>query len=217
VPQSILVAKDVKDLESKYVTYKSGSEAGEAFKTDPTIFTRFLAVNSTDHSIQYKITKVFLHSEQYAFFDFSVTLYLADLRDYIELLNETLLKQRVQALPFPFDSKKNDTIKKYRDFFKLIGSHVILGTTYGAEYQFVSSRPSASPSIRIYPLLGRSSSKYQQEDCRQFCKGCFRQRPGDHQRGKIRLNRPSGGTIQRVRLCEKIHHHRGGRRPYSTV
>ena len=118
VPRSILVAKDIKSLQSKYVTYKTGSEAEAAFKTDPTVFTRFLAVNSTGDRTQYEITKAFSPSEQYAFFDFSVTLYLADLRDYIELLNETLL-----------------------DFFKSIGSHVILGTTYGAGYQLVSSRP----------------------------------------------------------------------------
>jgi hypothetical protein len=146
VPRSILVAKDVKSLQTKYVTYKSGSEADNAFKTDPTVFTQFLAVNSTGDGTQYKFTKAFLNSEQYAFFDFSITLYLADLRDYIELLNETLLNQRVQDLPFPFNPKKNDTVKKYQDFFKSIGSHVILGTTYGAGYQLVSSHGITSPS-----------------------------------------------------------------------
>jgi hypothetical protein len=144
VPDHVAVAKDIETLSTKYVTFKNGSEALTAFKTDPAIYNRFLYVSSAaGNTIPDRLAKIFGDSDQYALFSFNAALYSADLRNPSSHLNEIILKRRLEDLPYPFNA---DTVKAYRDFFKSSGSYVITGVTYGAAYELVS--PCRASSIR---------------------------------------------------------------------
>lgn len=146
VTQSILVSTDVTSVQGTYITYSSGSEASSAFSANASLSASYLAV-SGGASASYSIDKTFTSDNQYAFYSFNGDLYAAKLRNYLDIINERRLKARVETRPKPFDSS-DKTVQDYRDFFTSFGSHVIIGTSYGARYQLVCKASKVGLRIR---------------------------------------------------------------------
>ncbi|KAG1718593.1 uncharacterized protein EDB91DRAFT_1089964 [Suillus paluster] len=55
-------------------------------------------------------------------------------KEYSSKINTAVLLKRVRGLPIPFDGQDPSAVAKYKDFFALNGSHVIVSASYGARY-----------------------------------------------------------------------------------
>lgn len=123
-------------VHSSYHAYESGSLAASALQNDTSLAISYLAVSlnaSASHSVQ----KCFQEKAQYALYNQNTCHYSVSVKDYGDHLNEGSLKRRINALPKPF-TPSLETIKQYKGFFAMFGSHVIIGVTYGARFQIVS-------------------------------------------------------------------------------
>ncbi|KAK1230926.1 hypothetical protein PQX77_005957 [Marasmius sp. AFHP31] len=134
IPGNIGVSTDLNNYQGGFVTYRSGSEAHEAFQADASLSIRYMSV-SGGASASYATEKTLRRENQHAFYAFNADLYSANLRDYIDDINEKALKSRIEELPQPFNGSNKDHEKKYRDFFGTFGTHVITYCTYGARCQ----------------------------------------------------------------------------------
>jgi hypothetical protein len=139
VPQAIGVSMDDDGNSGSYLTFPSGNDAGDAFRKDSSLALRYFAVTG-DPSVAAATEKIFRRTNQYAYFSYSQNRYLANLRDYADLLDVNYLLNGVRALPTPFNGDNADTLKKYKDFFQRFGSHVVTKVRYGARMQLVSPR-----------------------------------------------------------------------------
>ena len=124
------------NYQGSFLTYRSGSEAFSAFQADASLSIRYLCV-SGGASASYATEKTLRRENQHAFYSFNADLYAANLRDYIDSINETALKRGIASLPTPFNGNDQTHAKKYRDFFGSFGTHVITYSTYGARCQLV--------------------------------------------------------------------------------
>lgn len=136
VPRCIGISS-INSVNGAYTTYKSGSEANSYFGADASLSVRYLGVSGSV-SASYATEKMFRQENQYAFYSFNSSTYVAVLRDWADLLNETALKRRLETMPRPFDENNESHVNEWKEFFDSWGTHVILNATYGARYQLVS-------------------------------------------------------------------------------
>ncbi|KAJ8076764.1 hypothetical protein PM082_001187 [Marasmius tenuissimus] len=134
VPGHIGVSTDLSNFQGSFLTYRSGSEAFNSFQADASLSIKYMCV-SGGASASYATEKTLRRENQHAFYSFNADLYSANLKDYIDDINEKALKNRIADLPQPFDGNNKDHEKKYRDFFGQFGTHVINYCTYGARCQ----------------------------------------------------------------------------------
>ena len=139
VPRCIGVATDINTVQGEYKTSRSGTEASSDFQSNASLSVRYLAVSGSV-SASYATQKSFRQENQYAFYSFNADTYGASLRDYLDLLNESALKKRINELPKPFDGSKEEHVRQWSGFFASFGTHVIINCSYGARYQMVSKQ-----------------------------------------------------------------------------
>jgi len=133
VPMDVSVTSDNQIVRGEYITYGSGTDAANDFNSDASYPLRYFSVSGTT-SGAYAARKSFLSTHQYAFFSFTEGSYNARLRDYGESLNEGPLITALSEVPKPFDSSDSVCVRKYKEFFRDHGSHVIINAGYGARY-----------------------------------------------------------------------------------
>jgi hypothetical protein len=92
-----------------------------------------------DASSNYSISKTFNQAYQYALFSFNQNLLQVGFEDFGTAINDTGIVAHLKTLPDQFDPSSTDVVKKYRSFFKTIGTHVITGANYGGRFQLVSA------------------------------------------------------------------------------
>ncbi|KAL0570711.1 hypothetical protein V5O48_011245 [Marasmius crinis-equi] len=134
VPGNIGVSTDLSNFQGSFLSYRSGSEAYNAFQADASLSIRYMSV-SGGASASYATEKTLRKENQYAFYSFNADMYAASLRDYLDSINEPALKRGIAELPKPFNGNDKNQEKKYRDFFASYGTHVITYCTYGARCQ----------------------------------------------------------------------------------
>ena len=61
----------------------------------------------------------------------------AQLVDFGDSINESNLTNRLSNID-PFDSNNPSVVNQYKVFFDTMGTHVVVGATYGASLQMVS-------------------------------------------------------------------------------
>ncbi|OAX36797.1 hypothetical protein K503DRAFT_772164 [Rhizopogon vinicolor AM-OR11-026] len=132
VPNCIGVS-DYNISDGNYTTYSTGTEASSTFQADASLSVRYMAV-SASASASYALEKSFKRDDQFAFYSFNADTYLASLRDYADLLNETALTKRLDNMP-KFDGGDDHSLAEWKDFFASFGSHIILNASYGARFQ----------------------------------------------------------------------------------
>ncbi|KAJ7779117.1 hypothetical protein B0H16DRAFT_1659274 [Mycena metata] len=110
-PKNISV-HDSPSVHSSYHAYKNGIAATSALERDASLAFSFLAV-SLDASASHSIRRCFEEKSQYALYCINSTQYTVTLGNY-------------------------NVIKEYKRFFATIGSHVIIGVTYGARFQMTA-------------------------------------------------------------------------------
>lgn len=133
--------------DGNYVTYKTGTEASSSFQTDVSMSARYLAV-SAGASTSYGLDKSFKREDQFAFYSFNADTFLASMRNYADLLNETALLRRLKEIPEPFDGQNDEILDEWKDFFASFGSHVILNARHvsmimSSELIFIAAPASA--------------------------------------------------------------------------
>ncbi|KAG6334618.1 hypothetical protein ID866_4470 [Astraeus odoratus] len=117
-----------------YITYTTGTEASSSFQTDVSASARYLAVSAST-STSYALNKSFRREDQFAFYSFNASTYLAQMMDYIDLFNESALLRRIEQMPIPFDGYDDDNVREWKAFFASWGSHVIIKAGHGARFQ----------------------------------------------------------------------------------
>lgn len=118
------------------MTYKNGVETASALKVDTSLSARYLAVSAST-STSYSIEKTHRREDQFALYSFNTDTYLASLRDYSDLLNESSLLNRLEDMVPIGDGSNNTVVQDWKDFFDSWGSHVILNSGFGARFQLV--------------------------------------------------------------------------------
>ena len=136
VPKAVAVAQDEDSDSGNTVNYSTGNAASEAFNRDPALAVRYFAVTG-DPSVATATGKIFRRDNQYSFYNYSKNKYMALLRDFITLLNDSVLVNALNQLPMPFNGKDENVVKKYKDFFQRYGTHVVTKVRYGARMQLV--------------------------------------------------------------------------------
>ncbi|KAK7688952.1 hypothetical protein QCA50_007643 [Cerrena zonata] len=150
VPNNIDLETTVENAQTSLVTYPTGSDAAQNLQADSTLAETLLPLSSVLSTTRW-IRDLFVEDHQYALFGHTRGQYLAQLGDFIEQVNEGAIKTKVAALP-PFDSNIKESVSKWRELFRTMGSHIITGTTYGARFQLmVSAANSKQPFTSHFP------------------------------------------------------------------
>ena len=136
VPKDVSVTDDSQITRGEYLTFPNGREAASAFRADASYPLRYFAVSGTT-SGAIAAQKSFLEDHQYAFFSYTQGSYSVRLRDYIGSLVEPPLIKGLEGVPKPFNPSDANGVRKYREFFRDFGSHVIHNVNYGARYPLV--------------------------------------------------------------------------------
>ncbi|KAF7795731.1 hypothetical protein EIP86_006897 [Pleurotus ostreatoroseus] len=132
VPRSIGVSS-YNSSDGTYVTYKTGTEAASSLTADASLSVRYLAV-SASASISYALDKSYKREDQWAMYSFNADTYLASMRNYVDLLAETRLKNRLEDMS-PINGNDKNSVEEWKEFFASWGSHVIINARFGARFQ----------------------------------------------------------------------------------
>ena len=119
------------------VSYPDGTKARIEFETNPSLPSSYFAITG-DPSVAEGTNKMFRRDNQYAFYAYTQGKYLASLSDYMDYLNVTSLKNRAQRMPAVFNGDDPECVKAYKEFFEVLGTHIIVKVAYGARFQMVS-------------------------------------------------------------------------------
>ncbi|KAI0055561.1 hypothetical protein BV25DRAFT_1921709 [Artomyces pyxidatus] len=130
IPNNVDLAEDVGSSRATFETFANGIEAIQALSANGTLADIALPVSGRSFSV----------GRQYALHGYSLTLFDAKFESFSEWVDVDVLKQQLLQLP-SFDASKKDTISAYRACFASLGSHVIVGTTYGAQFLLTVSAP----------------------------------------------------------------------------
>ena len=127
---------------AEFITFQDGKSAASALAAGGSLEAKYKVVQG-DATIDVGVAKQFQESYEYGLFDFHNTMYSVDFvgeNGYQEDVAEDKLLWAVHRLP-PFNPRQKDTVRAYRDLFSQVGTHVIIGATYGARLTFVSLLP----------------------------------------------------------------------------
>ncbi|KAL0570709.1 hypothetical protein V5O48_011243, partial [Marasmius crinis-equi] len=133
IPKAIGVLAD-EGITNGFVNYANGNDAAIAFRNDSSLSSRFMATTG-DPSVGRATEKHHRRNLQYAYYSYGQAKYLAVLRNYADLLNESALLAGIRGLPTPFNGQNQEVLDKYKSFFQRYGTHVITKVQYGAHYQ----------------------------------------------------------------------------------
>ncbi|KAG8215623.1 hypothetical protein J3R82DRAFT_7492 [Butyriboletus roseoflavus] len=134
VPEPIRITQD-SIFQGNFLSYPDGSAARRAFSSDAALPARYFAVTGTDGAIVLSRDRVFIHQNQYAFYSFIHSAYVANLVNYIDLLDANALLRGVEDLPPQFNGDNEGVLAEYRSFFQRFGTHVIVKSNYGGRFQ----------------------------------------------------------------------------------
>ncbi|KAG1723023.1 uncharacterized protein EDB91DRAFT_1255803 [Suillus paluster] len=146
VPIMVSITPDVRTVESDLRHYPNGNDADAAFSNDASLRSRYFALTGTT-SVAAASQKLFLINQQYMFFSFTKIKYIVNLQEYSSKINTVVLLKRVRGLPIPFDGQDSSAVAKYKDFFALNGSHVIVSASYGARYLLTVWCSNTDPAV----------------------------------------------------------------------
>ncbi|KAG8215630.1 hypothetical protein J3R82DRAFT_7499 [Butyriboletus roseoflavus] len=133
VPRDVSVTSDSQIVPGEYISFENGTEAASAFRSDASYPLRYFAVSGTT-SGAIAAQKSFLADNQYAFFSYTEGKYNVRLRDYYKSLVEAPLINGLEGMPNPFNPSDANTVRRYTEFFRDFGSHIIVIVNYGARY-----------------------------------------------------------------------------------
>jgi len=146
VPRDVAITEDNQIVRGEYISFPDGRQAASQFSADASYPLRYFAVSGTT-SGAYAARKSFLENHQYSFFSYTEGAYAARLRDYAESLIPGPLIVGLEGVPYPFDSSNQDTVNKYKEFFRSYGSHIIHNVNYGARYPLIVWASNATPAV----------------------------------------------------------------------
>ncbi|KAL0564154.1 hypothetical protein V5O48_017900 [Marasmius crinis-equi] len=92
IPGNIGVSTDLSNFQGSFLTFGRGSEAYNAFQADTSLSIRYMSV-SGGASASYATEKTLRRENQHAFYSFNTDLFAANLRDYVDSMNEPALKR----------------------------------------------------------------------------------------------------------------------------
>lgn len=123
-----------------FTTWASGSAVTKSFEASASLSAKYLGFSGAV-SGSYSTENDFSEDRQYAMFDYTQTMLQASLIDYGDNVNLDILRQEMKNVG-PFDSSKVKSVQSYRDLFRTLGSHIVVGTTYGGRLTLVSTQSS---------------------------------------------------------------------------
>ena len=117
-------------------TWANGNDAYSAFQADASLKAKYLGIQG-GASVDYSIQKAFSISEQVYLFSYLQRLLIVSLDDYFSYINVGTLKGIFSNIK-PWDSTDTTIVNSYKDLFSSLGSHAIIGATYGSALNVVS-------------------------------------------------------------------------------
>lgn len=122
-------------MAGSYQHWDTGTSLTSDIQGSADLSAKYLAF-SGDIAGSYSVSKNFKGDRQYALFDYAQTLLGASFSNYGDNIDAEYLKRWMNAVQ-PFDSTNADSIKRYKSMFHDLGSHIVVGTTYGGRLALV--------------------------------------------------------------------------------
>lgn len=115
-----------------------GATAAKEIKANSSLSAQYMAV-SGDASVSYSVDSTFQENRSYALFSYNQTVATCEFASWGESVDTNILKKAISGFNLqPFDPKDADIIASYRELFSILGSHIVVGATYGGRLQMVT-------------------------------------------------------------------------------
>ncbi|KAF2277724.1 uncharacterized protein EI97DRAFT_415284 [Westerdykella ornata] len=135
IPTNVDATDDVSEGEASLNLFDSGTQAASSITADASLSAKYMAV-TVGVSANYSISKMFQGFYSYALFSYNQNLIQASIDSWADNIHEDNLKKRLSTLP-TWDPTNDDTVGRYKRFFRSFGTHIITGTSYGGRFQLV--------------------------------------------------------------------------------
>ena len=93
------------------------------------------------------VSKAFQEKYQYALYEYNAPQLQVKFLDYKKDVEWPFLSDSVKRQPSPFDSSDAKIVESYRKFFNLLGTHVIVGVSFGARMTCAAWASNADPRV----------------------------------------------------------------------
>ncbi|MCJ1292858.1 hypothetical protein MMC34_004411 [Xylographa carneopallida] len=133
VPYNVDITTDTTSTTTSFDQYKNGTEAAATIEGSANAAANYLCLSGSA-GLSYSITKTYQKSYAWALYSFKEYLLQAQLVDFGDSINESNLTNRLSNID-PFDSNNPSVVNQYKVFFDTMGTHVVVGATYGASLQ----------------------------------------------------------------------------------
>ncbi|CAN9356341.1 unnamed protein product [Alternaria alternata] len=134
-PDNVNVAVDVASSSSSLNSWKDGTSTAEALKADASLSAQYMAI-SGDASISYSVDRSFEEDRSYSLFSYNQTVADVKFKSYGQSIDKDTLATAISRLNLqPWDSANKDVVNTYKTLFNVLGSHIVVGATYGGRFQ----------------------------------------------------------------------------------
>ena len=93
---------------------------------------------SGDASIGYSVDSTFESDRSYSLFSYNQLVADVKFESYGRSIDKDTLAKAISGYNLqPFDSTNNDIVTSYKNLFNVLGSHIVVGASYGGRFQMV--------------------------------------------------------------------------------
>ncbi|KAI1619206.1 hypothetical protein EDD37DRAFT_584745 [Exophiala viscosa] len=136
-PDNVNVAVDVASSSSSLNSWKDGTSTAEALKTNASLSAQYMAV-SGDVSISYCVNSSFEEDRSYSLFSYNQNVADVKFKSYGQSIDKDTLATAISGLNLQnWDPANKDVVNSYKTLFNVLGSHIVVGATYGGRFQMV--------------------------------------------------------------------------------
>lgn len=119
-------------------SWADGVTTAQEIKADASLSAKYMAV-SGDASVDYSVNSTFQKDRSYALFSYNQTVATCAFAQWGDSVDTATLASAILKLKLqPFDSTNSDIIESYKTLFSTLGSHIVVGATYGGRLQMVT-------------------------------------------------------------------------------
>jgi hypothetical protein len=94
---------------------------------------------SGDASVSYSVDSTFEEDRSYVLFSYNQLVATCAFKSWGQSVDKNTLAKAISRLNLvPFDPSDKKVVDSYRSLFEVLGSHIVVGATYGGRMQMVT-------------------------------------------------------------------------------
>ena len=96
---------------------------------------------SGDASVGYSVDSTFESDRSYSLFSYNQLVANVKFKSYGQSIDKNTLATAISSFNLqPFDPSRKDIVASYKNLFNVLGSHIVVGASYGGRFQMVRSK-----------------------------------------------------------------------------